>query len=138
MSNEYHAVGSQIIAETATDLSAAVGKTVNFSAGAPVVSTSATTPITGVVLDARKRVAGDTTYYDNAVGIIPLPFPVLAKISASATAIKLGDELIQSTDGTLINDTSGSRVVVAVCVDPNGASAGDLARVLFRTPVARS
>ena len=128
--------GSPIIRETATDLSASIGKLVTFAAGVPSVSASATVPANGIVLDARKRVAGSTTYYDNSILLLGSGEVVLAKISASATAINAGDELQQSTDGTLTNDAgSGARLIVGVAIAP--AVAGDLARVLVCKPIAR-
>lgn len=128
--------GSPIIRETATDLSASIGKLVTFSAGVPSVSASATVPAPGLVLDARKRVVGSTTTYDNSILLLGGGEVVLAKISASATAISVGDELQQSTDGTLTNDAgSGARLIVAVAVQ--SAVAGDLAVVRTKTPIAR-
>lgn len=134
------AKGNAIFRETATDLSAAIGKTVTFSAGVPAVSASASVPAVGIVLDARTRTVTGNTTYDNAIGILgALPGPVLAKISASATAISFGDTLQQAADGTLTNDAgSGARVVVGVCADKNGAVAGDLCAVAFFTPQIRS
>ena len=131
--------GNGIFVETATDLSAAIGKLVTFTAGAPVVSASATVPAVGIVLDARKRTVGSTTTNDNAIGILgAVPGTVRAKISATATAIKFGDALQQSTDGTLTNDAgSGARSIVAVCAELNGAVAGDLCDVCLLVPVAR-
>ena len=133
------AKGNAIFPETATDLSTAIGKLVTFSAGAPSVSASATVPAVGIVLDARKRVVGSTTRYDNAIGVLgQLPGPVRALISATATPIKLGDALQQSTDGTLTNDAgSGARLIVGICTDLNGAVAGDLAEVSLFAPIAR-
>lgn len=128
--------GSPIIRETATDLSAAIGKLVTFSAGVPSVSASATVPAPGIVLDARKRVVGSTTTYDNSILLLGGGEVVYAKISASATAISAGDELQQSTDGTLTNDAgTGARLIVATAV--KSAVAGDLAVVRMRTPIAR-
>lgn len=130
--------GSPVIRETATDLSAAIGKTVTFAAGVPSVSASATVPVTGIVLDARKRVVGSTTTYDNSILLLGAGDVVFAKISATATAIKIGDELQQAADGTLTNDAgSGARVIVGICADQNGAVAGDLCAVLVHKPFSR-
>jgi hypothetical protein len=129
---------SPIFRENATDLSAAIGKLVTFSAGVPSVSASATVPVTGIVLDSRKRVVTGNTYYDNSILLLGTGEVVLAKISSSATAIKFGDELQQAADGTLTNDAgSGARVIVGICADLNGASAGDLCAVLVHKPFAR-
>ena len=129
-------VGSPVIRETATDLSAAIGKTVTFAAGVPSVSASATVPVSGIVLDARKRVVGSNTSYDNSILLLGSGEVVLAKISATATAISAGDELQQAADGTLTNDAgSGARLIVGVAIQP--AVAGDLARVLVFKPTPR-
>ena len=135
------AKGNAIYQDTTTDLSASIGKLVTFSAGVPAVSASATVPAVGIVLDARKRtpIAGGTSYYDNAIGILGLlPGPVRVLISATATKISFGDALQQSTDGTLTNDAgSGARLIVGICTDENGAVAGDLAEVSLFAPIAR-
>jgi len=131
--------GNAIFVETATDLSALIGKLVTFSAGVPAASASATVPAVGIVLDARKRTVGSTTTYDNSIGILGgIPGTVRAKISSTATAIKFGDALQQSTDGTLTNDAgSGARVIVGICAELNGAVAGDLCDVVLWSPNTR-
>jgi len=137
------AKGNAIYAETATDLSTAIGKLVTFSAGVPAVNTSTTVPAVGIVLDSRKRQAltGGVTYYDNALGILGgLPGPVRAVISASSAALSFGDTLQQAADGTLTKDlgNGNGRVVVAVVTDLNGANPGDECEVTFFTPQIRS
>ena len=130
--------GNAVYQETATDLSAAIGKLVTFAAGVPSVSASATVPAVGIVLDARTRTVASVTTYQNSIGILGLmPGPVRAKISATATAISFGDMLQQSTDGTLTNNAgSGARLIVGVCTDKNGAVAGDLCEVCLFEPNA--
>jgi len=133
------AKGSAIYPETATDLSAAVGKLVTFTAGAPSVNASTTIPATGIVLDARKRTVGSNTTYDNAIGIIgALPGPVRALLNASSAPVSFGDKLQQAGDGTLTKDlgAGNQRVTVAICTDLNGANPNDLFEVSFITPVA--
>ena len=137
------AKGNAIYAETATDLSAAIGKLVTFAGGAPSVNTSTTVPAVGVVLDARKRqaITGGTTYYDNAIGILGcLPGPVRAIINASSAPLSFGDTLQQAADGTLTKDlgAGNARVVVAVMSDLNGANPGDECEVTFITPQIRN
>jgi hypothetical protein len=137
------AKGNAIYAETATDLSAAIGKLVTFSAGVPSVNASATVPAVGVVLDARKRqaITGGATYYDNAIGVLgALPGPVRALINASSAPLSFGDTLQQAADGTLTKDLGpgNARVVVAVMTDLNGANPGDDCEVTFFTPQIRS
>jgi len=137
------AKGNAIYAETATDLSAAIGKLVTFAAGAPSVNSSTTVPAVGVVLDARKRVSVNnvTTYYDNSIGILGgLPGPVRALINASSAPLNFGDTLQQAADGTLTKDLGpgNARVVVAVMTDLNGANPGDDCEVTFFTPQTRN
>ena len=137
------AKGNAIYAETATDLSAAIGKLVTYSGGAPSVNASTTVPAVGVVLDARKRTSVNnvTIYYDNAIGLLGgLPGPVRAVINASSAPLNFGDTLQQASDGTLTKDlgTGNARVVVAVMSDLNGASPGDECEVTFFTPQIRS
>lgn len=135
------AKGNAIYPETATDLSASIGKLVTFTAGVPAVSASATVPAVGIILDARKRTVGSNTTYDNAIGIIgALPGPVRAQISATSAALSFGDKLQQAADGTLTKDlgAGNARVTVAILTDLNGAVAGDYAEVTFITPVIGS
>ena len=132
------AKGNAIYPETATDLSAAIGKLITFTAGVPAVSASATVPATGIVLDARKRTVGTLTTYDNALGILgALPGPVRAILSAATAPVSFGDKLQQAADGTLTKDlgNGNARVTVAICSDLNGGGAGDLCEVSFITPV---
>lgn len=141
MSNSLLAQGSAIFSETVTDLSAAIGKLVTFTAGVPAVSASATIPAVGLVLDSRKRTVGATTNIENSIALIGcVPGAMRAIISATATPIKFGDTLQQAADGTLTNDAgSGTgRVVVGVCADLNGAVAGDECAVAFFTPQIRT
>lgn len=133
------AKGNAIYAETATDLSASIGKLVTFAAAVPAVSASATVPATGIILDARKRSAVNgtgATYYDNAIGILGLlPGPVRGIISAGSAALAFGDRLMQAADGTLTKEVTGNpRVVVGIMTDLNGAVAGDECEVSLFTP----
>jgi hypothetical protein len=131
------AKGNAIYPETVTDLSAAIGKLVVFTAGVPAVSASATVAAIGIVLDARKRVVGAVTTYDNAIGILGgIPGPVRAMISATSAALSFGDALQQAADGTLTKDLGAghARVTVGILTDLNGAVAGDLAEVTLFTP----
>lgn len=135
------AKGNAIYAETATDLSAAIGKLVTFAAGAPSVNTSTTVPAVGIVLDARKRTVGANTVYDNAIGMMGgLPGPVRAVISAASAPLNFGDMLQQAADGTLTKDlgAGNNRVVVGVMTDLNGAQPGDECEVTLFAPQIRS
>lgn len=135
------AKGNAIYLDTSTDLSAAIGKLVTFTAGTPAVSASATVPAVGVVLDARTRTSTGTTRYDNAIGILGgLPGPCRGLISPASAPLNFGDTVMQAADGTLTKDSGpGSpRVVVGVMTDQNGAQPGDLAEITFFTPQIRS
>lgn len=132
--------GSAIVRDTTVDLSAAIGKTVNFSAGAPAVSASASVPVTGIVLDARTRTVTGNTTYDNSILLLGVGEVIYALISASAQPGNLGDELQQAADGTLTNDagSGNARLIVGTCADRNGFNPGDLCAVLVHKPIARS
>ena len=135
------AKGNAIYRNTTADLSAAIGKLVTFTGGAPAVNASATVPAVGIVLDARKRVVGANTTYDNAIGVLGgLPGPVRAVLSAASAAVNFGDTLTQAADGTLTKDPGPgtSRVVVGVMTDLNGAAPGDECEVTLFTPQIRA
>jgi hypothetical protein len=135
------AKGNAIYVETATDLSAAIGKLVTFAGGAPAVNASATVPAVGIVLDARTRTVFTTTRYDNAIGVLGgLPGPVRAVISANSAPLNFGDTLMQAADGTLTKDVGQGtqRVVVGVMTDENSAQPGDECEVTLFTPQIRS
>jgi len=130
MSTSLAAKGNAIYRDTTTDLTAAIGKLVTFSAGVPAVNTSATVPAVGLVLDARKKTSlnGTTIYYDNQIAILGRTPPVRALLSSSSAAIYFGDSVQQATDGTVTKDLGGgnNRVVIGICTDENGAQPGDL------------
>lgn len=129
MGSSLQAKGNAIYRDTATDLSAAIGKLVTFTGGVPAVNASATVPAVGIVLDARKKtsVNGSTTYYDNQIAILGRTGPVRALLSATSAAVNFGDTVMQAADGTVTKDVTGSaRVVTGVCTDENGAQPGDL------------
>lgn len=135
------AKGNAIYVETATDLSAAIGKLVTFTGGAPGVNASTTVPAVGIVLDARTRTVFTTTRYDNAIGMLGgLPGPVRAVISVGSAPLNFGDTLQQAADGTLTKDLGpgNNRVVVGVMTDLNGAQPGDECEVTLFTPQTRS
>jgi hypothetical protein len=126
--------GESILPFTGTDLSAALGKLVTFSGGTPAVNASATVPAVGLVIEGN-----DATHQSSIAflgGNLP---PFRGLISGSSAALNQGDTVMQAADGTLTRDTgSGSRVVVGVLTDPNGAQPGDLAEITFFTPQSRS
>lgn len=135
MSTSLAARGNPILPFTGTDLSAALGKLVTFSAGVPALNSSTSVPAVGIVLD------GNTATKESSIGFLggSLP-PVRALISGSSAALSVGDTLQQASDGTLTKDagSGNARVVVGVLTDPNGAQPGDFAEVTFFTPQIRS
>lgn len=136
MSANALSAGSPLLRDTTVDLSASIGRTVTFAAGIPAVSASAAVPVVGIVLDARKRVVGSNTNYDNSILLLGGDEVILAKISAAATAISAGDELQQAADGTLTNDAgAGQRLIVGVAI--SAAVAGDLTAVRIHKPIPR-
>jgi len=135
------AKGNAIYVDTTTDLSAAIGKLVTFTAGVPAVNASASVPAVGIVLDGRTRTVFNTTRYDNAIGILGgLPGPVRAIISAASAPLSFGDTLMQAADGTLTKDTGAGniRVVAGVMTDLNGAQPGDECEVTLFGPQYRT
>jgi hypothetical protein len=142
MDSALQAKGNAIYQDTSTDLHAYVGYLTTFSAGVPAVNTSTTVPAVGLVLDARTRtpIAGGTTYYDNAIGILGgLPGPCRVILNASSAALNFGDVVMQASDGTVTKEVTGSaRVVVGICSDKNGANPGDLFEIATFTPSYRT
>ena len=136
MSSSLYAKGNSIYVDTTTDLSAAIGKMVTFSAGVPSVSNSATVPATGLVLDARTKTTGNVTTYMNSIAMLAsIPAPVRVLLSAASAALSFGDQLMQAADGTVTKNVTGSaRCVVGVCTDENGAQPGDLFEAVICDP----
>jgi hypothetical protein len=123
------AKGNAVYVDTTTNLSAAIGKLVTFTAGVPAVNASLTVPAMGVVLDARVRtVSTGATYYDNAILCTAVPpGPVRVLLNANSVALSFGDSLMQASDGTVTKDVGPgtARCVVGFCTDENGAQPGD-------------
>jgi hypothetical protein len=103
------------------------GYLVTMSAGTATISSSATVPATGVILE------GNATTGKSSIGILgALPGTVRMKTSG---AIVEGARVQQAADGTIVTDAgSGGRVVVGILVEPGGAASGDLAEVAPITP----
>ena len=131
-----YAKGNPIYVDTTTDLSSAIGKLVTFTAGAPVVSASATTPASGLVLDARTKTTGSVTTYMNSIDMLAsCPAPVRVQLSATSAALSFGDRLMQAADGTVTKEVTGqNRVIVGNCSDLNGAQPGDLFEAVLCDP----
>lgn len=128
MSTILAAKGNAIYRDTTTNLSAAIGKLVTFTAGVPAVNASTTVPAVGVVLDARVRtVSTGATYYDNQIGILGRMPPVRVLLNAGSAPLNFGDSVQQANDGTVTKDlgVGNARVVVGICTDENGAQPGD-------------
>lgn len=119
-----------IIALTpAADYTTKEGYTVNVASGTATLSTSATTPVRGVILE------GAATTGKATVGILG-SFEGTAKGKLSGT-VTAGDRLQQAADGTLVTDAgTGSRVIVGVAIE-DGVS-GDLIEVAWHVPLTLS
>lgn len=135
MGSSLAAKGNAVYRDATTDLSAAIGKTVTFAAGVPAISASATVPVVGIVLDARKRTTATATYYDNSIGILGRIDPVRAILSSTSAALAFGDRVMQAADGTVTKEVTGqARVILGVCTDLNGAQPGDEFEAAFYDP----
>lgn len=121
-----------IIAQTpSADHTSKEGYTVTMSAGTATISSSATVPVTGVILE------GGTTAQKSAIGILGAINGTL-RLKTSG-AIAEGARVQQAADGTIVTDAgAGARVVIGVCVQPGGAASGDLAEVAPITPLTLS
>ncbi len=99
----------------AADYSAAMGKTGTFSGDTFTVSSSATTPVTGVIIDPNETAAG---YATEKVGVA-----IIGAVKGSVPmrcggSITKGARVQQNTDGTIVSDVgTGSRVVVGVALE---------------------
>jgi hypothetical protein len=105
-----------IIALTpAADYTAKKGYTGTFSSDTFTISTSNTTPATGVILDGNETAAGYATEKVSVaiIGSVKGTIPM----RASGTITK-GARVQQSTDGTIITDAgTGARVVIGVALE---------------------
>jgi hypothetical protein len=108
--------GNAVIALTpAADYSAKKGYAGTFSSDTFTVSASATTPVTGVIIDGNETTAG---YATEKVGVSLLGAvkgTVPMRLGGSVTK---GALLIQNSDGTVITDSgSGARVAVGYALE---------------------
>jgi hypothetical protein len=113
----------------AADYTGKEGYGVDLAAGVATISTSASAPIKGVILEGGTVAEGITVAilgaFNGAVDV---------KLSGTVAA---DAEIQQAADGTFVTDAgSGSRVIAGVA-DQGGVS-GDLVSAFLRTPVARS
>ncbi|MEY4377270.1 MAG: hypothetical protein RJB26_1820 [Pseudomonadota bacterium] len=106
------------------------GYLVDLASETATISSSASTPAKGVILDG-----GATTSDKSSIGILGvLPAPVRAR--ASGTIAKFA-EVQQAADGTVVTDAgTGARVIVGVALE--AAVAGQLFACAMHKPVARS
>lgn len=89
------------------------------------ISSSATTPVEGVILDGQNTTSKSSIGLPGALG-----GTVRLKLSGSVSA---GDYLTQAADGTVVTDAgSGSRVIVGIALE-DGVS-GDLVEAVFLPP----
>lgn len=107
------------------------GYLVTMASGTATISSSATVPATGVILEGR------TTAGKSSIGILGC-LSGLVRLKCSGT-IAEGARVQQHTDGSVVTDAgTGARVVVGVLVQPGGAVSGDLALVAPITPLTLS
>lgn len=113
----------------AADQSAKEGYLVDIASNTATVSSSATTPARGVIMD------GSPTTGKSHVGILgALKGTVRMKITGAVTK---GDRLQQAADGSLVTDAAaGARVLVGVALE-SGVS-GDLIEVATHAPLTMS
>lgn len=118
----------------AADYSAKRGYTVTVSGETATLSSSATVPAKGVILEPNRTSAGYATE-QVTVGILGgFAGSVLMKTSG---AITKGDLVQQAADGTIVTDAgTGARTVIGVALD-TGVS-GDLISVAPFAPQIRS
>lgn len=105
------------------------GYTVTFSGETATISSSATTPSTGVILE------GQATTGQSTIGILgAMCGTVRLKTSG---AITKGARVQQAADGTIVTDAgTGSRVVIGVACET--AASGDLIEVATHAPLSLS
>lgn len=105
------------------------GYLVDLAAGVATISSSASTPAKGVILE------GQATTGQSSVGILGA-IPGFARLRASGT-IAQDAEVQQAADGTVVTDAlSGARVIVGQALE--AAVSGQLFRAATCKPVARS
>ncbi len=99
----------------AADYSSAKGKTGTFSSDTFTVSASATTPVTGVIVDPNDSTAGCATEKVGVALLGAVKGTIPVRLGGSVTK---GALLIQNTDGTAITDSgSGARVAIGYALE---------------------
>ena len=120
--------GNAIIPQTpsATHVSKE-GYLVDLAAGTATISTSATVPADGVILE------GQATTGQSSIGILGA-LAGTVRLKASGT-IAAGARVIQAADGTVVSDSGpgNARVVVGVALE--AAVSGDLVEVATMAPM---
>lgn len=107
------------------------GYLVTMASGTATISSSATVPATGVILE------GNDTDGKSSIGILGA-LAGLVRLKTSG-AITEGARVQQAADGTVVTDAgTGARVVVGVCVESGGAASGDLTLVATHAPLTLS
>ena len=118
----------------AADYSTKKGYLVDLASGTATVSSSATTPAKGVIIDGNDTAAGfasekvSVAILGNVQGSVPM------RASGTITA---GDAVQQAADGTVVTDAgTGSRVIVGIAAQ-SGVT-GENIEVFPIGPIARS
>jgi len=130
MSRQYRSDG--IVSRTpAADYTTKRGYLGSSSAGTFTISSSATTKVTGVILDGNQTTANYATE-KISVGILGATAGTVP-MRLSGTVVE-GAFVQQSTDGTVVTDAgSGARVLVGVALESGGT--GENIEVAPITPV---
>ena len=98
----------------AADYSAKKGYLGTFSGDTFTVSASATSPATGVIIDPNETAAGYATEKVGVAIIGAVKGSVPMRLGGSVTK---GARVKQHTDGTVITDAAGERVVVGIALE---------------------
>lgn len=114
----------------AADYKAKAGYLVNLAGETATISTSATAPAKGVIVDGNETTAG---YATEKVSVAILGGEPGAVYMRAGGAITKGDLVIQHSDGTVLTDSgSGARVGVGIALEDGVA--GENIAVVAITP----
>jgi hypothetical protein len=98
----------------AADYKSSKGCLGTFSGDTFTVSSSATTPATGVIIDPNETAAGYAAEKVSVAILGAFKGSVPMRLGGSVTK---GARVKQSTDGTVVDEGSGQRVVVGVALE---------------------
>lgn len=99
----------------AADYSAKAGYLVDLASETATISTSATTPAKGVIVEGNETTAG---YASEKVAVAILGAVAGSLYMRAGGAITKGDQVCQNTDGTIITDAgTGARTAVGIALE---------------------